>query len=173
MARDYFAVLGLAPGRYEPREIMARFLAERERAMAELQRATDSAAAQTRLDDLHAAFRMLGDAPRQAQYLRARTGGQDRVDLLRAMIAASLEDGLLRYSQRQAILDEARALGLNEFQTQLLIAQVQFGDQEITVSPTVYTAVGRGEHPRLWARVAAVGVLALAMFLALVQWVGA
>ncbi|MCK4342705.1 MAG: hypothetical protein KAY37_13390 [Phycisphaerae bacterium] len=61
---------------------------------------------------------------------------------------------------------------MNEFQTQLLIARVQFGEGEIPAVPKHASVRQRGAHPRAWARVAAVGVLALAIFLGLLQWVG-
>lgn len=48
-------------------------------------------------------------------------------DELRTLIVAMMEDGLLRYSRRQRILEEARQRGIDEFHAQLLIAQVQMG----------------------------------------------
>lgn len=174
MAHDYFAVLGLSPGRYEPREIAQRFLRERDRLLAQLRAPDASADVRRNLDELHLAYALLRDPQRQEEYLRTRVDAEDRVGALRALIRASLEDGLLRYSRRQAILSRARELGFSEFQAQLLIAQVQFGDDEIptllagTSGPTPRPAA----RPRVWPRLAATGVVALAVFLYLVQWVG-
>lgn len=173
MAHDYFALLGLSPGRYAPAEIARCYRARRARLLAELHAAGRQHDTLQQLDELHVAYSTLRDARRQAEYRRARTDGEDRVTEVRRLISVSLEDGLLRYSRRQAILERARALGFSDFQTHLLIAQVQFGDEDITTSPRRKDARGWGEHPRAWARIAAVGVIALAMFLGLVHWVGA
>lgn len=172
MARDYFAVLGLTPGRHDPREVARRFLAERQRLLGELDDPTKHTESRRRLDQLHLAFAALRDPRRQEDYLRARSADVDRVAALRRLIADSLEDGLLRYSRRQAILERARELGLSEFQAQLLIAQVQFGDHEITALPELGGPRKAPHNPRAWARPAAVGVLALGMFLYLVRWLG-
>ena len=173
MARDYFAVLGLTPGRYAPEEIASHFLAVRERLLAAL-RATDAPTETRReLDQVHLAYATLRDPARQAEYLRANDANGDATAQLRTLIAASLEDGLLRYSRRQAILERAAELGFNEFQAHLLIAQVQFGDTLIPTGPRLDPAKTKLAHPRAWARVTATGVLALAIFLYLVHWVGA
>jgi hypothetical protein len=73
-------------------------------------------------------------------------------------------------ARRQEILAEARRLGFSDFQAQLLIAQVQFGDDQIPLLSGGVVHARRGESPRTWARFAAAGVLALAMFLAMVRW---
>lgn len=170
MAQDYFALLGLAPGQYAPREISRRYQTRR---AALLTRAQDPSARSTvlrDLDDLHVAYQTLRAPTRQEAYRQSRSGGgMDAAAELRRLIAASLEDGLLRCSRRDAILERAAALGFNEFQTHLLIAQVQFGDEEVAAAPQ---GMVRRPHPRLWARVAAVGVAALAVFLGLVHWLG-
>ena len=46
----------------------------------------------------------------------------------------------------------------------------QFGDDQIPLLSGSATHARRGESPRTWARFAAAGVLALAMFLAMVRW---
>lgn len=172
MARDFFAVLGLSPGRHDPETVARSFLVERERLLAELRGADDSTVARRQLDDLHLAYATLRDPQRQAEYLHQSGGDADRVAALRTLIAASLEDGLLRHSRRQQILESARELGFNEFQAQLLIAQVQFGDQVVPPAPRVRASRARRQS-RGWARVAATGLLALAMFAYLVRWVNA
>ncbi len=166
MPSDYFAILGLAPGRYAPAEIRARFQVERERLLGKLVEASDPIELRRHLDELHLAYAALRDPERQDAYVSSRDGGVYRLAELRALIEASLEDGLLRYSRRQLILERARELGFDEFQTQLVIAQVQYGDEELSVLPQ-----SREHQPqsRSWARGAAVGLLALALFLFLVR----
>ena len=173
MARDYFAVLGLAPGRYDPRDITGRFYAERARWLGLLDDSRRHAEARERLDELHIAYAALRDPRRQAEYLRALAGDGDPQTALRALIAASLEDGLLRYSRRQAIVERAREFGFNDFQAQLLIAQTQFGEEQVRTAPIVVKPLRQGGHGRVWARVAGVGVLAAAMFAVLVHWLAA
>ena len=71
------------------------------------------------------------------------------------------------------ILAEGRRLGLSEFHTQLLIAQVQFGG-ELVVPPARCDIPASSETgSRVGARFAAAGVLALAIFLAMIRWLGA
>lgn len=173
MALDYFALLGLTPRRYEPREVARRFMAERQRALGELDDPRNHAASRRRLDELYLALAVLGDPRRQAEYLRTREANADPLAELRQLIAASLEDGLLRHSRRQMIIERARELGLNEFQAQLLIAQVQFGDERTLVATRVRAGRPARRHPRAWARVAAASVLGLALFLYFVHWLGA
>jgi len=94
---------------------------------------------------------------------------------LRLLIEAALEEGLLRYSRRQMIVERARELGLSEFQAHLLIAQVQYGETEANASAW---AAGRGaprdrvRPRRRWARVAGVGLFGAALYLILVRLVG-
>lgn len=169
MAQDYFALLGLAPGRYAPREIARRYQTRRAALLTRAQDPRVRSAVLRDLDDLHVAYQTLREPARQDAYRQSRSGGMDAAGELRQLIAASLEDGLLRCSRRDAILERAATLGFNEFQTHLLIAQVQFGDEEVASAPQ---GMVRRPHPRLWARVAAVGVAALAVFLGLVHWLG-
>lgn len=97
---------------------------------------------------------------------------------LREMIAASLEDGLLRHSRRRRILAAARRLGLTPFNAQLLIAQVQFGGRRQVTFQTQDGATADEsradavEGGRLRARLAAISLLAGAFFLALIRWSG-
>jgi len=171
MARDYFALLAAGPGGRDAREIIRRFVLERERLLSELDDPYRQADARRELDRLYLAYAVLQRGGQVASVTPGRAVAADAVSELRELIAASLEGGLLRYSRRQMILERAAELGLNEFQAQLLIAQVQFGEEDI---PTVATGgLARGAaNPRAWARVAGVGVLALAMFLFLVHWLG-
>jgi len=167
MGRDYFTVLGLAPGRYDSAEVARRFEVERARLLAQLHDPATHQEARRRLEELHLAYAALHDPRAQAEYLAARGGAADDLTYLRRLIAASLEDGLLRYSRRQEILAEARERGFSDFQAQLLIAQVQFGDDSFSpATPGRPRLARRGAA----ARLAAAGVLALGMFLALVRW---
>lgn len=171
MARDYFAILGLSPGRHDPQTIARRFLERRNRLLGRLHDGDEHEKTRRRLDDLHLAYAALRDPRRIEEHLRDGDA-IDRVTELRRLITASLENGLLRHSRRQAILERAHELGFGEFQAQLMIAQVQFGDEQIPALPTSGHPSTRRPHPRTWARLAATGVLALAMFLYMVHWVG-
>ena len=170
---DYFAILGLTPGLYAPREIEQRFRTEQARALRALDEPRTHERAREELDGLHTAFNALRDQQRQLAELRARTVGEDRQESLRRMIDASLEGGLLRHSRRRDILRVGQALGFSDFHTHLLIAQVQVGDAEML--PTLRRFRPRPKHlvKRASARLAAAGVLALALFLAIVRWLGA
>lgn len=172
MAHDYFAVLGLAPRAYDPGEITRHFDVRRQRLLGELRDPARHTDARGELDELHVAYAVLRDPHRQAEYLEARTGAQDRVTELRRLIAAALEDGLLRYSRRQMILERARELGLSEFQAQLLIAQVQFGGDEVLNGETSPAARKTETRSDMWIRFAAAGVIGLAMFLYMAYRVG-
>ena len=176
MSREYFSILGLTPGRYEPKELARRFEARRRRLLVELADPARYVESRRGLDELHQAYNALCDPRRQAEHLRAaRDENTDdgRVARLRRLIEASLEGGLLRYSRRLEILAEGRRLGFSEFHTQLLIAQIQFGG-ELVVPPTRCGIPASAEtSSRVGARFAAAGVLALAIFLAMIRWLGA
>ena len=170
MAQDHFAVLGLTPGRYAPSDITCCFLDRRAHLLNELANPLRFTEARRRIEDLHMAYAVLRDPLRQAEYLRTRDVEGDAVGELRALIAAWIENGLMRHSRRQGILERAVGLGLDEFQAHLLIAQVQFGDEEIQPVPRLVWPAPRHSNPRAWARLAGVGVLALTMYLSLVRW---
>ncbi|MFH1748813.1 MAG: hypothetical protein ABIG44_17400 [Planctomycetota bacterium] len=172
MVKDYFAILGLAPGCYAPAEVTRRFHTERQSLLGQLNNPATHGVARQKLDELHIAYMALRDPQAQAECLRISRDDRDDLARLRHLIAASLEDGLLRYSRRQEILACAEEIGLSEFQTQLLIAQVQFGDDQIETYLPRPQLRRKTEIPRAWARLAAIGVLAVAMFLALVRWLG-
>ncbi len=171
MAQDHFAVLGLSPGRYEPLEITRRFQVRRALLLAELDNPARYADARRELDQLYLAYAALRNSPRLDSRGRPAATEAEPLVRLRELIAASLEDGLLRYSRRQAILAQARELGLSDFQAQLLMAQVQFGGRESALVASPPVAKTNAGSP-VWVRLAGVGALALAIFLFLVRWAG-
>jgi hypothetical protein len=178
MGKDYFAILGLTPGRYSGPEIARRFHSERARLLAQLNEPALHDAVCQRLDELHLAYAALRDPQGQERALRLRGAAADQIAALKMLIAASLEDGLLRYSRRQHILQEARQLGLSDFQAHLLIAEVQFADDDFAadwVRAGELPAVTRPVERRRGAgrRLVAAGVLALGIFVALVRWFAA
>jgi hypothetical protein len=175
MPRDYFSILGLKPGRYEPSEIGRRFATRRRRLLVELDDPTRHVESRQRLNELYEAYNVLRDPRRQAEYLRAaraEDGDEDRVARLQRLIEASLEGGLLRYSRRTEIIAEGRRLGFSEFHTQLLIAQVQFGEGVVAPPRRGTVSQSAGTPSQLGARLAAAGILALAIFLAMIRWLG-
>jgi hypothetical protein len=163
MSHDPYSILGLAPGRYDPAALRRRFDDRR----AEL---SGGRANRARLDELHVAYSVLRDPANQTIYLKRLDLGAatDHTAELRLLIAASLEDGLLRHSRRLRILQEGRRLGLSPFHTQLLIAQTQFGPQRVLAAELDQ----RGQAPAAIARLAGLCVLALALFLAAVRAIG-
>jgi uncharacterized protein YhaN len=176
MSREYFAILGLPPGRYRPGEIARRFESRRKRLLAQLDDPARHEASRRELNELHRAYNALRDPRRQAEHARAAREEQDerdRVGRLRRLIESSLEGGLLRCSRRAEILAESRRLGFSEFHTQLLIAQVQFGGELVAAPATRRASAKVDGSARVGARFAAAGVLALALFLAMVRWLGA
>ncbi|MGD8451555.1 MAG: hypothetical protein PVJ57_07025 [Phycisphaerae bacterium] len=172
MPRNYFAILGLAPGQYDPAEITKRFQRERERLLQALSDPRSYARARRQLDDLHLAYAALRRPQAQAAVLAPPPAAEESGDVarLRRMIAASLEDGLLRYSRRRDILAAAQELGFSDFQTQLLIAQVQFGDDQIPFGTGAARRQPASAAARAWAGATAVGVLAMMMFFVLMHW---
>ena len=169
MGRDYFTILGLTRGRYSLAEVTRRFRTERGRLLGQLHDPARHHEIRRRLDELHLAYAALRNPETQAELLRTSADKTDDVTHLRQLIATALEDGLLRFSRRQDILTEARRLGFSDFQTQLLIAQVQFGDDSF--QPATASSASH-DSSRTWARFAAAGVLALVMFLVLIRWLG-
>lgn len=94
----------------------------------------------------------------------------DPADRVRRLIAESLEDGLLRYTSREAILREARQLGFSDFHTHLLIAQAQHGDRRPLTFGLIDPPAEQRQHRRDAARLGGVVVLALALFLLAARW---
>ena len=173
MGTDYFSILGLAPGRHDPAEVTRRFQTERTRLLTALRNPATAVDARRQLDCLHMAYAALRDPRGQESILQARRGEDNDLTKLKTLIAASLEDGLLRFSRRQEILTQAQRLGLSDFQTQLLIAQVQFGDDQIELFDSGATPTPHHQARRAWASLAAAGALAIALFLTLVHWLDA
>ncbi len=170
MSDDYFTILGLTPGRYKPRDITRSFQRVRTGLIAQLDESGASDDARRKLDKLHLAYNALREPDSQAGSL-ARNDPADDAVAVRRLIAASLEDGLLRFSRRRMILDEGRRRGFSGFQTQLLIAQVQFGDDQIAL-PAASRGGGMPAGPhRAWPHLVAIGLLAVAIFLILIGWV--
>lgn len=169
VAPDDFTILGLAPGHYDEAEITRRFQKARARVLSDLARPETRPAAERRLDELHVAYAALRHAAAD-RGPRADASSSDATARMRRLIAASLEGGLLRYSQRQRILEAGRELGFNDFQTQLLIAQVQFGDERI--QPVRGTPVRPRALDRRVALANAAAILLLAggMFLLALNW---
>lgn len=87
---------------------------------------------------------------------------------LKRLIDESLEEGLLRFTQRQRILAEGRRRGFSDFHTHLLIAQQQHGDQRPLTMGMVETT-RRAEERQMAARLAAATILALAVVLATIR----
>ncbi len=185
MARDHFATLGLTPGNYAPVEIERQFRRLRAPLVAALGVPGRHADVRAELEALYVAYRALSRTPtamptcpslapeddvRNSSAVPARAQAPESE--LREMILASVEDGLLRHSRRQAIVEHARALGLGEFQAQLYIAQTLYGGADV-LRLSHDSRPGRRAYTRTAiARVAAAGVLALAGFLALLRWSG-
>lgn len=169
MSRDYFAILGLAPGRYEPGVITRQFEAQRDQVLARLGDADGGRSARHRLEQLHLAHATLRDPDAQQAYLEARFGDDD-LRRLRLLIAASLEGGLLRYSRRREILAEAQRCGLSDFEAQLLIAEVQFGSDTPVVAPKRRTRRSNGAA-RAGLGLLAAACLGSAMLVGLIRWV--
>lgn len=175
MSRDPFSILGLTPGRYEPGEIDRRFRERRRRLLATLADPARYTESRRQLDELHRAYNTLRASRRQSEYLHSPAAPEtddQRVEYLRRLIAASLEGGLLRCSRRLELLEEGRRLGFSDFHTHLLIAQVQFGGEILARPERCDLPHEPGPARRAAARLATAGVLAVAIFFALLRWLG-
>lgn len=172
MPEEHRAILGLPPGRHDAATLRDHFERERRVVLALLHDPRTAAAARERLDRIYIAYQVLRNA---AEKPDPEAGPEDDVARLRRLIEASLEDGLLRFSRRQAILAAGRRLGFSDFHTQLLIAQVQYGGDVIAPLQAVPPR-GEGEafaeagSSRGWRKLAAAGALAIALFVLLVHW---
>lgn len=169
MPRDHLATLGLRPGRYSSQEIERRFQALRSAALAALPDPATHEAARRRLDALHVARAALLAAEADSSEASGHAAESTAANKLRRLVAASLEDGLLRCTRRSAILAEGRRLGFSDFHVQLLIAEVQFRGRAVLAPPLERRRQQAGAL-RVGARVAAAGVLALALFLSMIRW---
>lgn len=181
MRNDYFELLGLPSQPQEPAVVEAHYALVRQHLRRRLADPAACRDALRELDRAFVAYTVLRDAARQANYL-ARLKHGDPLECLRQMVLDSLEDGLLRHSRRQAILAAGRELGMGEFRVHLLIAETQFEGDVARPSPSatgqpafsdaVVSAAGSTatkQERRVRARFAAAGMLAAAMFLALVR----
>lgn len=169
MALDYFRLLGLEYGEYAPAEIECRYRAVRKQLLAEAER-EGSAVLWRRLDSLHLAYQVLRDPARQARHLQQVRGeSADPLPRFQLRIAGSLEDGLLRHSRRQALMNEGRRIGLSEFQVHLLIAQTQVGENQLNLVKPCSAPLPENAPSRIGSRIAAAGLLALALLFAMVR----
>ncbi len=170
MPDDYFALLGLAPGRYSATEIARRYLELRAALVAQLGDPAEYEPARRRLEQIHLAYSILRD-PHQQDRVRQSLEQTDPHTRVRLRIAASLEDGLLRFSRRQEIIAFARTLGISEFHTQLLIAQAQFGIAPAAASEAALVEEARvTDRPRRDARWLWVGACTTALFAVISRW---
>lgn len=172
MEHDCFAILGLTPGPYSRELIDARFDEERDKCLASIRERHDEAT-ERRLEAVYLAYHLLNDSARQQRHIAAiRDGHLDNPkDHVRDLVAASLEDGLLRYSRRQELIRIGRVLGLNEFQVHLLIAEVQVAALSITAEqPAKQVANERFDQTRL--NIVAAGLLGLGLFFSAISWLG-
>lgn len=170
MPPNHFQSLGLVPAAYSTDEIERAFQRRRAQLLEELHDAQTHRSSRTELDAAHLAFRVLRDPRRQAVHLAdlSEPAG-DRVEKLRSLIQACIEDGVLRHSRRRELLNWGRVCGLSAFDTQLLIAQVLYGETRIEVTPA------RAEAPSdtaAWRPLAVAGALATVMFVGLATWLG-
>ncbi|MBN2446290.1 MAG: hypothetical protein JXO22_06175 [Phycisphaerae bacterium] len=171
MAHDHFAILGLRPGLHKPAEVRRRFEDERQRLVAALHDPARHHETRQQLEELHIAYRTLSDQERQRRYLDAADRTPAPAARLRRLIAVSLEDGLLRQSRREVIIEQGRALGFSEFQVQLMIAQEQFGDKEVD-APVPRPRRQSATAIAVKSRLVAAAALAAGMFLLMVRWLG-
>lgn len=178
---DHFAALDLPRRPCSARELTAQFRRVRARALRRLEDPAQYEAARRELDAVHRAYNALRDARGQAEHLAAlrsaaaalAAGPADaRYRWMRGYIASCLEDNLLRCSRRQAVLREGRRLGFSDFHTHLMIAQVQFGDESLMRAMDPRRRPSGQRLARVAARFTAAGVLGLALFLAMVRWLG-
>lgn len=179
MPSDYDNILGLSPGRHSVEQLRGQFLARRAVLMQALDDPATGPAARSALEQLYLAYRVLRErAAAQRSPLRSEEPSPE--DRLREMIRGALEDDLLRHSRRQWLIEQGARLGLPPFRVQLLIAQTQFEgvraprDARLPASEDLDTVTIRRDRAlehgvrQVGARLAAAGMLALALFLALI-----
>ncbi len=138
----------------------AEFEAERRRLLEAMFHPQHQADARRALNALYIAQRLT----------HAPAADDDVVARLRQLVAASMEGGLLRLTQRRAILEQARLVGLSEFQTHLLIAEVQFGEAASSAETTLRLPRASVPASRGAARLAGATLLGAALFLAALFW---
>lgn len=187
MSRDPYIVLGLAPGAYAPQVIERRYESLRREALADLVDPGRRQTATRRLDALYLAYRALRENATSPSAHSLGGGSRDissedidqapraeRANYLRQLIYASLEGDLIRHARRREIVDEGRRLGFSDFHTQLLIAEVQFGERSPFVMPDQSarrrSAPAQGGHQGALVRLATAGALGVSVFVALSRW---
>jgi hypothetical protein len=175
MPRDHFKVLGLSIGRHPPHVVDQHFAAARGRLVPALSRSSNYMAARRELEALYIAYRVLRDSGRQAAYLQdleaaSRGDLTPRESELRRLVGASLEGGLVRQSRREYLVERGRELGFSEFHVHLVIAQAMIGDDaSLGVAPRRRARGARTGTS--WRDYAAIGALAVAVFVLLIRWV--
>lgn len=173
MSLDPYSILRLSEDRIDPSTLRAQFAKRSDELKIAIQSGRDALHARRELDELHVAYKILHDPESRTVYVRREKSPAppEKAARLRAMIAASLEDGLLRHSRRERILEEGRTLGFSPFHTQLLIAQTQFGSQRV-LSFEDEREDGADRPSQMTAQFAAAAMLAFALFLAAVRVLG-
>jgi hypothetical protein len=167
---EHYDSLGLQPGTYSFAEVSRCFGIVRARLLEELEDPSRHESARRNLDRAYRARNAFQATREQTPGLHE--GESDRYSRMRRMIESSLEDGLLRCSRRHQVIAEGRRLGFSDFHTQLMIAQVQFGDRELIRVLGPDARRDRHSVAKIGAKVSAAGVLGLTIFLAMVRWLG-
>jgi len=173
MPLDHHTILGLTSAECGTRELDQRFIARRRELTEALEDPAKFAESRRALDDLYRAYKALRNHKRNGAPVHIASPEDDeteRVSYLRRYIEESLEGTILRCSRRREVLAEGRRLGYSEFHMQLLIAQVQFGGDLIAPPKATLKPNTLDRSARVGSRVAAAGVLALALFLAMIRW---
>src|SRR5690349_2950269 len=83
---------------------------------------------------------------------RAQFTLEEKRKIFRGMVVGELEAGFLRYSRRQALIQYAAKLGINEFEATLLIAEAQYkSDQLEAVSFDTVATFDTVARPEMWS----------------------
>ncbi len=103
-----------------------------------------------------------------------RFSSEEKRKIFKGMVVGELEAGFLRYSRRQALMQYASALGIGEFEANLLIAEAQYnaGDLEPVSFESALT-LASVTQPETWSsslRLAFALVAAMFIDLALIWW---
>lgn len=173
MSLDPFNILRLSDNRHDPAALRAQFVKRVDELKLAMKSGRDPLQSRREIDELHVAYKILNDPDSRTIYVRRGNSpaAPEKAARLHALIAASLEDGLLRHSRRERILEEGRNLGFSPFHTQLLIAQTQFGSRRV-LSFEDERESAESQPGQASVRFAAAVVLALALFLCAVQLLG-
>ena len=172
MGTKYFSILGLAPGPVRPRRSpLGGFRPNVPALLAALRNPATAVDARRQLDCLHMAYAVLRDPRGQESILQARRSEDNDLTRLKRLIAASLEDGLLRFSRLAGDSRRGAVRGAS-LTSRRNCSSRRFSSATIT-SPCLTRLRNRPPHRearRAWAGLAAAGALALALFLVLVRW---